>query len=285
VVIARRVGTEAEVITPVKEAAIFQRIAKHATDLIWKLWYPVLTRIARHDPLLFLNYGYAEATTDKPLLLAESDEANRANIQLYHRVVSGVDLSGLRVLEVSCGHGGGAAYVAKYLKPRSLHGVDRNAKAIELCRRSHHGPALTFSRGNAQALQFSDCAFDAVINIEASHCYPDVPQFFSEVRRVLTPDGHFLYADFRDTNLPRDTLHQQLEASGLEIIHCDDISQNVVKGMEMNTERYLDLIRRLIPKPLRKPAADFAGVEGSAIYKALQSGEAVYLCYHLRKRI
>ena len=101
---------------------------------------------------------------------------------------------------------------------------------------------------------------------------------------MLTPGGHFLYADFRDRNGPRDRLHQQLEASGLEILQCDDISHNVVRGMEMNTERYLDLIRRLIPKPLRKPAADFAGVEGSAIYKALQSGAAVYLCYHLRKR-
>ena len=169
---AGRVGTEAGVITPVKEAAIFQRIAKGATDLIWKLWYPVLTRIARNDPVLFLNYGYAEAMPDTPLALAESDAPHRANIQLYHRVVSGVDLSGLRVLEVSCGHGGGAAYVAKYLKPHSLHGVDRNAKAIELCNRLHHGAALTFSCGNAQALHFSDGAFDAVINIEAVPLLP-----------------------------------------------------------------------------------------------------------------
>ena len=42
------------------------------------------------------------------LPLAESEEPDRYFIQLYHRVATQVDLTGKRVLEVSCGHGGGA---------------------------------------------------------------------------------------------------------------------------------------------------------------------------------
>ena len=141
---------------------------------------------------------------------------------------------------------------------------------------------LTFSCGNALALPFADGKFDAAVNVEASHCYPDVPRFFVEVRRVLRPGGHFLYADFRDRHPDRGLLQRQLEASGLEIISCADISANVLRGMRMNTEKYRGLIQRLMPKLLQKPAMGFAGVEGSGIYRALESGETVYLCYHLR---
>ena len=51
--------------------------------------------------------------------------------------------------------------------------------------------------GNAEKLPFADQSFDAVINVEASHCYPRFPQFLDEVARVLRPGGHFLYTDVR----------------------------------------------------------------------------------------
>ena len=260
------------------------KIYRGVSNLLWRLWYPFITRRSMNSPVNFLNYGYADNRPEGNFpLLKEQDESDRPCIQLYHRVVSDVDLRGLDVLEVSCGHGGGAAYVASHMGPRSMHAVDRNARAIELCRRRHQVDGLTFSCGNALALEFPDGKFDAVINIEASHCYSDVPRFFSEVRRVLRPGGHFLYADFRQSNSHQAVLHRQLETSGLEVIMCKDISPNVVRGMQLNTEKYLKLIRNLIPKLLRKPAMGFAGVKGSAIYKAMESGEVVYLCYHLWK--
>jgi len=73
---------------------------------VWKFWYPLLTRRLRGEDVLFLNYAYGE----EPALgipLAQSDEPNRACIQLYHHVGTQVELTGKRVLEVSCGHGGG----------------------------------------------------------------------------------------------------------------------------------------------------------------------------------
>ena len=55
--------------------------------------------------------------------LAESDEPHRYAIQLYHRVATQVDLTGKRVLEVSCGHGGGASYLMRTLGPASYTGL------------------------------------------------------------------------------------------------------------------------------------------------------------------
>jgi ubiquinone/menaquinone biosynthesis C-methylase UbiE len=254
-------------------------------DLLWKLWYPLLTRLTRNAPIVFLNYGYAE---DSPAahvpVLIEEDEPDRLCIQLYDSVVRPVDLAGLDVLEVSCGHGGGASYVARYLKPRTMHAVDRNVRAVALCKQRHNVAGLSFSCGDALALDFPDQTFDAVVNVEASHCYPDMSRFLREVFRVLRPGGHFLFADFRTANPDSGILHRQLQESGLEMVASEDISANVVRGMEMNTEKYLKLIRRFMPPLLRKPAMRFAGVAGSTIYNELILGETVYMRYVLRKR-
>jgi SAM-dependent methyltransferase len=248
---------------------------------VWKLWYPVLTRLTQEAGVTFLNYGYADGGAG-PALEAR-DEPDRVCIQLYDRVAGAVDLRGLRVLEVSCGHGGGASYVARCLKPATMIGVDRNGRAVERCQAVHQVEGLTFSQGDAMALDFANGSFDAVVNVEASHCYPDVPRFLGEVARVLRPGGHLLYADFRDVGEARDRLHAQLVASGLEVVACEDISASVARGMELNTDRSLELIRTLVPRLLRRPARSFAGVTESPIYKALRSGATIYFRYVLLK--
>jgi hypothetical protein len=71
-------------------------------------WYPFVTRKWEEDDVVFLHWGYEE---DPPLglPLAVEDEPNRYCIQLYHRTATQTDLTGKKVLEPSCGHGGGAA--------------------------------------------------------------------------------------------------------------------------------------------------------------------------------
>ena len=99
-----------------------------------------------------------------------------------------------------------------------MHGIDRNPHAIRLCKQRHKVPGLTFSCGNAMSLQFAKNTFDAVVNVEASHCYPDLPHFFQEVLRVLRPGGYFLYADFRRSDPDHARLHRQVEQSDLQVI-------------------------------------------------------------------
>lgn len=103
------------------------------------------------------------------LPLSESDEPNRYCIQLYHQTASQVDLTGKEVLEVSCGAGGGASYIARNLGPASYTGLDLNPASIDLCRAKHRLPGLQFVQGDAQNLPFPDESFDAVVNVEASH--------------------------------------------------------------------------------------------------------------------
>lgn len=255
-------------------------MGNRAWDLLWRTWYPVLSRLTRDEPVSFLNYGYSG---DNQPTLSDADEPDRACIQLYDRVAGAVDLRAKAVLEISCGHGGGASYVARYLKPAEMRGVDRNPKAVERCERVHHVDRLTFAVGDAMALGVEDGQLDAVLNVEASHCYPDFPRFVREVWRVLRPGGHFLYTDFRPAGPERDAVHAELIARGFEVVACEDISQGVVRGMAMNSGRSLELVRRLVPGPLRWFARMFAGVEGSPIYESLRSGRTIYYRYVLRK--
>ena len=159
-------------------------------------FYPFITRMSGDD-LVFLNWGYEE---DPPMALplAASDEPNRFPIQLYHRMATQADLTGKRVLEVSCGHGGGASYLMRTLRPASYTGLDLNAAGIDFCRNRHHLPDLDFVHGDAENLPFPDQSFDAVINVEVRRTStPSFPRFLAEVARVLRPGGHFLYADSR----------------------------------------------------------------------------------------
>src|SRR5687768_5916622 len=100
---------------------------------IWQLWYPYLTRRLQEDDVLFLNYAFEESPP-QALELDPSDEINCRCIHLYHHVASQTDIGAKRVLEVSCGHGGGASYLTRKLKPTSYTGLDLNPAGIEFCR-------------------------------------------------------------------------------------------------------------------------------------------------------
>ncbi|MBU9765678.1 hypothetical protein FR943_17730 [Mycobacterium sp. TNTM28] len=79
-----------------------------------------MTRKLKDDDLIFINYGYEEEPPLNLPLSAE-DEANRYFINLYHVTAAQTDIRGKRVLEVGCGHGGGASYRF----PRFLSEVNR----------------------------------------------------------------------------------------------------------------------------------------------------------------
>jgi ubiquinone/menaquinone biosynthesis C-methylase UbiE len=248
---------------------------------IWQLWYPFLTRRLRGEEVLFLNYAYEE---DPPMSipLALGDEPNRACIQLYHHVATQVDLRGKNVLEVSCGHGGGASCLTRTLQPKSYTALDLNPAGIRFCQQRHRVDGLNFVQGDAENLPFEPDTFDAVINVEASHCYPNFPRFLAEVARVLRPGGHFLYADFRFAD-DQAAWEKTIAAAPLKTWHARNINAEVLRGMNQNSRRSQDLIARHLPKFLQSLGADFAGVKGSRIHNALNSGELSYRSYCFEK--
>jgi len=248
---------------------------------IWKFWYPFLTRRLRDDEVLFLNYAFEEVPP-RTLALDPADEPNRACIQLYHHVATQADLRGKSVLEVSCGHGGGASWLARTLRPAAYTGLDLNPSGIAFCRRRHRVDGLTFVQGDAEHLPFPDGTFDAVVNVEASHCYPNFPRFLAEVARVLRPGGAFLYADFR-FNQGLAEWESALAAAPLVLRGSRVINAEVLRGMNRNSERSTALIVRHLPGWMHGLGRDFAGIKGSRVYAALERGELSYRSYLFQK--
>jgi SAM-dependent methyltransferase len=249
--------------------------------IIWRFWYPFVTRRLKDADVLFLNYGFEEEPP-MGIPLQPADELNRACIQLYHHVATQVSLRGKRVLEVSCGHGGGASYLARTLQPQRYTGLDLNPAAIRFCRQQHQVNALDFEQGDSENLPFAEAAFDAVINVEASHCYPAFPRFLAEVTRVLRPGGHFLYADFRFKESFAEW-EQALASAPIRIVHTRNINPEVLRGLKRNENRSMALIRRHLPPILHSLGRDFAGIEGSRVYDSLKSGELSYRSYCFEK--
>jgi SAM-dependent methyltransferase len=262
----------------------FYRLPARIQRPFERAWYEYISVLDRDANMIFMNYGWSDGDGEVvPLALQPEDEPNRYCIQLYHRVASAIDLAGLDVLEVGSGRGGGASFVQRYLAPRTMTGVDLAANAISFCRQQYDVPGLTFVRGNAQALEFADRSFDAVINVESSHCYPSMARFVGEVVRVLRPGGHLLYADHRMQGDVAE-LRQQFREAGLAVVVEERLNDGVVRALVQDNARKQALIERQVPWVLRPLFSRFAAMEGTgSIYGTLLSGERAYMRFVLRK--
>lgn len=242
---------------------------------IWSRWYSYLEDTVGEQPIWFLNYGYCPSDST-PVPLNPGDESNRLSIQLYDVVTRDIELAGRNILEVSCGRGGGARYIHQYRKPAMMIGLDRTEKAVAYCNRQHGANGLRFVCGDAQQLPFPAGYFHAVVNVEASHCYPDVARFLAEVHRVLRPGGHFLYADMRKSQTIA-SWRQQIKDSGFAPLREQEITPDVVRALEQSHEHVSEMIQRSAPRLARRFFSHFAATKGTGVYNQLQSGAMQYI--------
>ncbi|WP_308170461.1 phthiotriol/phenolphthiotriol dimycocerosates methyltransferase [[Mycobacterium] fortunisiensis] len=253
---------------------------------MWKLNARLHNRMYRYisghasDDVLFMNWAYEEDPA-MAIPLDPTDEPHRYPIQLYHSVAAqNGGLAGMRVLEVGCGHGGGASYIMRTFGAESYVGLDLNAVGITFCRRRHHVPGLEFIEGDAEQLPFRAESFDAVINVESSHFYPHFTQFLSEVTRVLRPGGEFLYTDIRQW-YQCDQWEADLEATGMRMVAGRDINKQVLRGMELNKPQWDAVWDRIAPGFLRSIGS--APTTGTPLSRDLENGKQFYRMYCLTK--
>jgi ubiquinone/menaquinone biosynthesis C-methylase UbiE len=249
-----------------------------------RTWYQMLVVLDREREISFMNYGYADIDPSaKQLKLSDTDSDNRFCIQLYHHVAGAVDLSGKDVVEVGSGRGGGASYIARHLKPRSMLGIDLSDKAVDFCNQTYAVNGLSFRQGDAEHLPLPNTSVDVVVNLESSHCYGSMDQFLNEVYRVLRPGGYFLFSDHRDADKIQ-LLHEQLEKCGFVQEKETDITPNVVSALELDDDRKQRLIEKKCPKVLRGRMAEFAAMKGTKTYETFRTGYSRYLSFVLQKQ-
>lgn len=101
------------------------------------------------------------------------------------------------ILDVGCGIGGSALYLAEKfgatgagitLSPVQANRATERALALGL------GDRVQFQVADALAMPFADQSFDLVWSMESGEHMPDKQQFLQECYRVLKPGGKFLMA-------------------------------------------------------------------------------------------
>ncbi len=249
-----------------------------------KIQYNYINRLDRNDhQIALMNYGYVPLDPNDPVpVLTDDPENDRCALQLYHAVAGAVDLTGKDVLEVGCGRGGGAAYIATRLGPRSVTAADVCKSSVAYCRTRYGVDGLNFEQADAQALPFPDARFDAVVSVESTHCYNHPHRFFSGAYRVLRPGGHLLYTDFQVSD-GMEKFAGLIREAGFEIVEDVIINPNVFAALQQESDRKREYILAKVP-PSRQPQFFmFAAVEGSDMYDAIQSGRAQYRRFVARK--
>jgi SAM-dependent methyltransferase len=249
---------------------------------MWRIWHNLLNRFDKDSTVNFMNYGYAGLNGAQMLNLEKEDEYNRYCIQLYDHVVNPVELRNKKVVEVGSGRGGGADYVSRYYKPKEYTGVDISSAVIGFCNRFYDVPGLRFIQGRAEKIPVEAGTVDAVVNVESSRCYSSLNAFFSEVHRILSPDGYFLFADVID-NGRLDELRENFENCGFRIKSETEITQNVARGLELDSRRREGMIQNKIPGWLKSLFAKFAATEGTDRFDSFRNGKFKYWSFVLSK--
>ena len=96
-----------------------------------------------------------------------------------------------RVLEVAAGTGVLTRELARVVPDAAVTATDLNDAMVALGRT--RAPGATWQQADAMHLPFDDSAFDVVACQFGVMFLPDKPAGYAEVRRVMTPDGTFLF--------------------------------------------------------------------------------------------
>jgi phthiocerol/phenolphthiocerol synthesis type-I polyketide synthase E len=229
----------------------------------------------------FLNYGYVpDGSAEYAAVELPEHFINRNSVKLVLELVGDCPVEGKRVLDVGCGRGGTIYTLKTFFKPASLTGLDLSTTAIEFDRKAHGDARTTFYEGDAEKLPFVDSSFDVVTNVESSHSYPNLHLFHSEVHRVLTPGGHFLYTDALSVQQIATSL-AYLDHIGFDLKRNRDITRNVLLSCDEVSAARVQAFDSRNDQGLMQ---NFLATPGSQVYEEMRSGHWEYRIFKLRKR-
>jgi SAM-dependent methyltransferase len=260
------------------QAALSEHLADDllsTTSTGWRSFYNKLSRrledVGVADSSFFLNYGYTSTGSgDESAFDIREGTFNANSVRLVLEVVGPVDLNGRTVVEIGCGRGGNSAVIAEKFGDASVIGVDLSSEAIAFCARAHAKYGIDFQCGDALNLPLPDACADAVVNVESSHAYNNLPKFLGEVRRISRPGAWFLHTDFLSPD-EWDYVRSRLSALGYVTESDRDITANVLASRDQASNSWKEVYGDGNAR-----VANFLAVPGSAIYEQLRAGLLEY---------
>ena len=145
-----------------------------------------------------------------------------------------------------------------------------SSEAIAFCSKTHRKPSLEFRVGDALNIPLDDASCDAVLNIESSHSYGNLPKFLNQVRRICRPGAWFLHTDFLSPE-DWDYVRSRLKALGFVTDSDRDITANVLASRDRASSDYAQVYGDGHAR-----VANFLSLPGSAVYEQMRAGLLEY---------
>ena len=113
-----------------------------------------------------------------------------------------------KVLDCGCGGGANIRRLLKKCPQGTVKGIDYSPISVEKSKKVNQ-TAMAEGRcavlqGSVADMMFADNEFDVVTAFETVYFWPNLPQCFREVRRVLRPGGTFLICNESNGDTDRD---------------------------------------------------------------------------------
>jgi tocopherol O-methyltransferase len=233
------------------------------------------------------------------------ESKEQAQLQLMEHLAELANIqTGCTVLDIGCGFGGSSIYLAQKYKARAT-GITISPVQVEMARKAAAAEHLDarFLLMDAEALDFPQ-PFDLLWSVESISHYHDHRGFFANAAWFLKPGGIFALTDwFKKGGLSpaqerkfiepiergmfieletMDDYESHLVASGLEIVHRQDLTRQCAKSWDLG----LDMIRdKSLWALAAKMGMDFVANLRSfrAMRAGYSSGNFVYGLFTARK--
>ncbi|MGB8321537.1 MAG: class I SAM-dependent methyltransferase [Candidatus Acidiferrum sp.] len=185
-----------------------------------------------------------------------------AQIQLIEHLAQLANIkTGSRILDIGCGFGGTSLYLAQKYGARTT-GITISPVQVQMAQQSAAKMNLDskFLLMDAEDMRFDE-PFDFLWSVESISHYHDPQKFFASAVKLLKPSGCFALTDwFRKENLSpaekkkfiepiekgmmvelrgMDSYRDFLVASGLQIVHREDLNSHCAKSWDLA----LDIIK------------------------------------------
>jgi ubiquinone/menaquinone biosynthesis C-methylase UbiE len=194
-------------------------------------FYDQMNSLFNSNDINFMNHGYYP-----PHDFTKKQNINFKNqASLYLSLFNNINVNNKTILEVGCGRGGGIEILSKYFYFKKIDACDLNKKNIDYCIKNSKNK-INFQISNAENLKYSNDMFNVVLNVESSHCYKNPLLFFNEVKRVLDPNGIFVYTDVGLTIESFPNFFYLFKN-----IYRKDITENVKNACENDIENFKNL--------------------------------------------
>lgn len=172
------------------------------------------------------------------------------------------DLSGKAVLDLGCGFGAFCRFAADE-GAKSVLGIDLSEKMLATARARTESPAVTYERGDLDALDLKGRTFDVVFSSLAFHYVADFPALAETIARGLTPGGALVFSVEHPLYAVRTEPEFATDAAGTRVFLVDDylgegkrVTSWVVDGVEKYHRTVATYINALLAAGLTLAAID-----------------------------